>query len=46
VEVRTVTDAIRPIHSGLPLRGETPAESTSRLIEFTRSQFADTPALP
>jgi len=47
VEVRTVTDAIRPIHSGVLLRrGETPAEATSRLIEFTRSHFADTPAPP
>jgi DNA-binding transcriptional LysR family regulator len=42
VEVRGVADPIRPIHSGVLLRrGETPGEATSRLIDFTRSQFAN-----
>jgi DNA-binding transcriptional LysR family regulator len=42
VEVRAITDPIRPIHSGVLLRrGESPGETTMRLIDFTRSQFAD-----
>jgi DNA-binding transcriptional LysR family regulator len=41
VEVRAVSDTIRPIQSGVLLRrGDTPARSTARLIEFTRSRFA------
>jgi len=46
VEVRSITDPIRPIHSGVLLRrGETPAHATERLIEFTRARFAGEPAL-
>lgn len=42
VDVRTVTDAIRPIQSGVLLRRrDTPAASTARLIAFTRSRFGN-----
>jgi DNA-binding transcriptional LysR family regulator len=42
VHVTAVADAIRPIDSGvLVRRGETPPDATSRLINFTRSHFAD-----
>jgi DNA-binding transcriptional LysR family regulator len=45
VEVRPITDPIRPIHSGVLLRrGETPARPTERLIDFTRARFAGEPA--
>jgi DNA-binding transcriptional LysR family regulator len=41
VEVRALTDTIRPIDSGVLLRrGETPSDATRRLIDFTRSRFA------
>jgi DNA-binding transcriptional LysR family regulator len=41
VQVRLVTDPIRPIDSGVLMRrGETPSAATLRLIEFTRSRFA------
>jgi len=40
VLVRDLVDPISPIHSGVLLRRrETPAQATSRLIEFTRARF-------
>jgi DNA-binding transcriptional LysR family regulator len=40
VDVYPLAAPIRPIHSGVLLRkGETPATSTARLIEFTRNWF-------
>lgn len=41
VEVRAITDAIRPIHSGVLLRrGETPSPPAERLLAFLRSTFS------
>jgi DNA-binding transcriptional LysR family regulator len=40
VRVVGITDALRPIHSGLLIRrGEKPAAKVARLIEFTRSKY-------
>lgn len=40
VEVRALSEAIRPIDSGVLLRrGDTPGRAASRLIAFTRSRF-------
>jgi DNA-binding transcriptional LysR family regulator len=42
VEVRSVSDRIRPIHSGVVLRrGDTPSPPAARLLAFIRSTFQE-----